>query len=331
MMASNSSLDFTAFFNVPFSAGGWLATVGSILMSPLVSASDFQSGSTTSHTQVVPSTGGQATCITGLVPLNVTATNTKFKYAGPANNNELTEFLVENLQSGSTLATRITEGPYTATGSFNIFSKLCFPKSTAHNATTVQFLTHGGTLDHSYWDFAPGYSYVDAAAQAGYATFSYDRLGTGLSDHPDPIQIIQAGIQTQLAHQLIMFLREGMLGQAGFQKLVGVGHSIGSGLTLGVTGQYPKDFDALILTGISTSFAAVGIGIASTAQQIANTDPSGRFEGLPSGYITPAPIEQSVQFAFYRYPFYDQYSKFPPLTLPFLHGFHSLRAHAPLN
>lgn len=40
----------------------------------------------------------------------------------------------------------------------------------------------------SYWDFAVNgtdeYSYVSAAAAAGYTTFRYDRLGTGLSEKP---------------------------------------------------------------------------------------------------------------------------------------------------
>lgn len=40
----------------------------------------------------------------------------------------------------------------------------------------------------SYWDFAVNgtdeYSYVAAASEAGYITFRYDRLGTGLSEKP---------------------------------------------------------------------------------------------------------------------------------------------------
>ena len=41
----------------------------------------------------------------------------------------------------------------------------------------------------SYWDFVPDnstedYSYVHAASDAGYVTFRYDQLGTGLSEHP---------------------------------------------------------------------------------------------------------------------------------------------------
>ena len=55
---------------------------------------------------------------------------------------------------------------------------------------TIQVLLHGGTYDHSYWDFPlmpDQYSYaVRAATGAGYVTLNLDRLGSGLSSHPDP-------------------------------------------------------------------------------------------------------------------------------------------------
>ena len=50
----------------------------------------------------------------------------------------------------------------------------------------------------SYWDFVPDnstedYSYVHAASDAGYVTFRYDRLGTGLSEHPqDTYKYVQS-------------------------------------------------------------------------------------------------------------------------------------------
>lgn len=65
---------------------------------------------------------------------------------------------------------------------------LCTPNSSNSNSTHVQLLLHGVGFDSSYWDFSPDgsddYSYVSAAADAGYTTFRYDRLGTGLSEHP---------------------------------------------------------------------------------------------------------------------------------------------------
>ncbi|MCJ1240778.1 hypothetical protein MMC14_008782 [Varicellaria rhodocarpa] len=75
-----------------------------------------------------------------------------------------------------------------------------------------------------------------------------------------------------------------------FQSVVGVSHSLGSGLTKGVTINH--------------------IGTASTATQIANTDPSGSFNDLANGYFVPVPVSQTDQFAFYRYPFNSPQSKF---------------------
>src|SRR5690242_19897740 len=48
----------------------------------------------------------------------------------------------------------------------------------------VEVLVPGFTYDHTYWDFPyahPSYSYVQAAAAAGYVSFAIDRLGTGKS------------------------------------------------------------------------------------------------------------------------------------------------------
>ena len=245
-----------------------------------------------SNPKFTSSAGGNACCVTGTINVTVSATNEKILYSGPPNNMAATELLVEIAPQNSTIGATINGGPTVVSGTYGIFSKLCIPvkAADASKVQTVQLLTHGGTLDNTYWDFAPGYSYVDAAAVAGYATFSYDRLGTGLSDHPDPIQVVQVGIQVEVVHVLVQGLRAAKFGGWSFQNVVGVGHSLGTGLTQGVTTKYPKDFDAVILTGTSTYFGSVSVGVASTAQQIANTDPSGRFAGLANGYFTPAPV-----------------------------------------
>ena len=72
------------------------------------------------------------------------------------------------------------------TNTYSLSGTLCAPKNGAKNPTHVQYLIHGVGFDSSYWDFAaaPEYSYVRAAAEAGYTTFRYDRLGTGLSEKP---------------------------------------------------------------------------------------------------------------------------------------------------
>ena len=98
----------------------------------------------------------------------------------------------------------------------------------------------------SYWDFAPGSSYVDVAAKYGYASFFYDRLGVGNSDMPDPIQTIQAPLEVEIARVLANSLRNGQFSDNKFQKVAGGGHSFGSIITNAITKQYPDVFDAAI-------------------------------------------------------------------------------------
>lgn len=84
----------------------------------------------------------------------------------------------------------------------------------------MHFLTHAGTADNPYWDFAWRYSYIDIDI-AAEATFTYDRLGTGKSDPPDPLQVVQAGIQIEIAHILTTLLKNGTFGGYRFEKVVG--------------------------------------------------------------------------------------------------------------
>lgn len=258
------------------------------------------------------SANGHAACITGLVPVSVTSKNTKLLYSGPVNQEAATQTLVDLLQINPTIFGTTYGGPSVVNSTYAIHSKLCVPvqSSLAQYPGTIQFLTHGATLGIQYWDIAPGYSYVDAAAKAGYATFSYDRLGVGKSDHPDPIQVVQAYMHVEIAHQLIQYLRTAQIGGFIFKIVVGVGHSAGSTISQAVTTKYPRDFDSIILTGASISTTYVGTGIASFSLQIANTDPSGRFAGIANGYLTQS-TPQSIQFPFLSYPYYDNNSRFP--------------------
>ncbi|KAI4193815.1 MAG: hypothetical protein LQ346_003825 [Caloplaca aetnensis] len=254
------------------------------------------------------SADGKAACVRGRIAVKASAVNTNLLLKSPASQAELTQTTIDMIQAGSDWMLRVTSGgPKPVSGIFQIYGQLCWPNddSAASQVKTLQFLSHGGTLDHTYWDFARGYSYVDAAAAAGYATFSYDRLGIGLSDHPDPNQVVQAALQVEIAHQLIQGLRDVRVQGRGIRKVVGVGHSAGSALTLGIVGRYPRDFDGLVLTGISTSLEGVGISQVAFNLLPAALDPSGRFKGLDYGYLTQAAVPQAFQFPFYRYPEYD--------------------------
>lgn len=45
--------------------------------------------------------------------------------------------------------------------------------------------------------------------QNGYATIALDNLGSGNSSHPDPIAVVQMGLQTAIAHEIITMIRAG--------------------------------------------------------------------------------------------------------------------------
>jgi pimeloyl-ACP methyl ester carboxylesterase len=108
---------------------------------------------------------------------------------------------------------------------------LCGP---AQNGRTVQILSPGGWYSHVYFDWPqdPGrYSYVRALAAAGYATFNVDRIGIGQSDHP-PAALVNLPAEAFIAHQLVQDLRAGAVGGVRFGKVILVGHSYGSFLSV---------------------------------------------------------------------------------------------------
>ena len=254
------------------------------------------------------STGGGSTCISGDIKVSINTTGTMLLYTAPQDQMAVTESFVEINQVNSTFAEKVTAGgPSIISGDYSIFGKLCLPCdfATASRVKTVQLLTHGATLDHTYWDIVPGYSYVDVASAAGYATFSYDQLGVGNSDHPDPLQVVQATTQVAVTHALVGLLRQGNLGGFHFDNIVGVGHSAGSTLTQAITTQYPDDFDAVILSGTSVSADSVALTMAAFNFINANTDPSPKLKDLPAGFLTQQTAE-GIQFAFYRYPNFDE-------------------------
>ncbi|TID16157.1 catalytic protein [Venturia nashicola] len=245
------------------------------------------------------SAGGKAVCISGNVAVKASASNTKLNLSNPGNQYTATEAFVEYFQTNSTLPSSVNIGTTTVSGTYNINSKLCYPKSNS-TASTIQFLIHGINFDKLYWDIS-GLSYLDAAAAAGHATFSFDRLGTGASDHPDPIQVVQSALQVEIAHQLIQSLRSGAVGGVSWQNIVGVGHSYGSIQSVGLAAQYPKDLDAIILQGFTLDGSSVPATIAAFNPTIASQNDPTRFGFLPSGYQV---VNSAVgdQTAFYRYP-----------------------------
>lgn len=254
------------------------------------------------------SAGGNSNCIAGNIKLTVTTQNLQLNYSEPNSQLNVTELIVELLQVNSTFAQRVVTGRRSIIGTYNIYSSLCVSANAtaARKTDTVQFLTHADTLSRRYWDIAPEYSYIDAMTAAGYAVFSYDRIGFGKSDHPNPIQVVQGPLHLEIAHALVQLLRQNQIGRNKFSKIVGVGHAAGSVITQAVTAKYPEDFDAVILTGLSLLGASTDLTLAAFDLQIAR-QVNENFRDLPFGYLTQANAI-GVQFGFFRYPNFDSNS-----------------------
>lgn len=160
----------------------------------------------------------------------------------------------------------------------------------------LQILTSGFTYDRTYWDFPEQpqmYSYVVSATMAGYATFSYDRLGVGGSDLPSGLpDSLTIANQADVLHQLVQDARTGLLAGTAFSEVVSVGHSMGSAISLYEAGFY-GDVDALVLTGNMNELQPDFTGLSTYA---AVDDPKFAGSGLPLNILTTVPGERSVFF-----------------------------------
>lgn len=174
----------------------------------------------------------------------------------------------------------------------HISGELCVPAGPT--PSTVQVLVAGATYDRSYWNFPyepPRYSYVWAAAAAGYATLDIDPLGTGMSSHPlSTLVTIQTGAYT--VHQVIQAVRSGALGTA-FARVILVSHSMGTALAWNEVADY-HDVSGLIATGNVHLPSPAGTVNAALKLYPAFLDPKFASAGLDPGYLTTEPGTRSV-------------------------------------
>lgn len=185
--------------------------------------------------------------------VNISARNGVFTISPPSNNIEATNVILNGVRQGSNATQQVLTGYATISGEFKIAATYCSPdKSTSK---TIQLLTHGIGFDRSYWDVPfnnYNYSYIETAVdQYGYSTLSWDRLGIGMSDHPDPIADVQAPLEQAALQALTQMLQSGQVVGTKFQKVIHVGHSFGSELSYGLARDNPKLTSGLILTGFS--------------------------------------------------------------------------------
>ncbi|KAF1811896.1 alpha/beta-hydrolase [Eremomyces bilateralis CBS 781.70] len=189
----------------------------------------------------------------------------------------------------------------TTSGTFNIHAQLCVPKTSGEKKDILQIATHGAHYDGRYWDpelDREKQSYVEASIRAGYSILTYDRLGTGQSDHPDAYDVVQAPLELEILRQLTLMARDGSLSSfaekakpsdEAFQKLpkpskvVHVGHSFGSFITSAFIAKYSNLTDGAIITGFLLGPYLGKPGMASWAAEYAATG-NPPFE-RPSGYM----------------------------------------------
>ena len=161
---------------------------------------------------------------------------------------------------------------------------------------------------NSYWDLPFNnfnYSYIDVAVdQYGFCTLSVDRLGTGNSSVADPLNVVQFPAEESAIYELTLMLREGTLPNVpkAFQKVVHVGHSVGSILIYRLVADHPTISDGIVLTSFSLNASYFAATMASLDSKLAhlnqplrfgNVDPanlgllSKSIDGIISQYLVP--------------------------------------------
>jgi pimeloyl-ACP methyl ester carboxylesterase len=114
----------------------------------------------------------------------------------------------------------------------------------------LQVLVHGAGYDHRYWDWPQKpntYSYVDWATKRGISTLTVDRVGCGLSSHPPGAKNTIAA-QASVLTRIVESARKGLPGAEPFERIVLIGHSLGS-VICGIEAATYADCNAIILTG----------------------------------------------------------------------------------
>jgi pimeloyl-ACP methyl ester carboxylesterase len=121
-------------------------------------------------------------------------------------------------------------------GAERVAGTLCVPS--ARQRPVVQLLVHGLSYDRHYWD-----RHVAAMRRAGIATLAIDRVGTGRSSRP-PGERVGLALHVATVRGVTRWLRR----EARFQRVVLVGHSLGTVIARGVAAR-GQDVAGLVATG----------------------------------------------------------------------------------
>lgn len=177
-------------------------------------------------------------------------------------------------------------------GEVEIYGKLCW-RGELNEDDTVQVVIHGGTYSSLYWhdEEQPWINrYPIMATNAGFVTFTIDRMGNGRSTHP-PGDLVTTETNADAVYGVVQALRAGDIGGVAFNRFMAVGHCSGSLIAIEIAANqesYPGAFDGLILTGF---IHAINFGTVFSGESTylgPNEDyPGDSVYGYPS-YVEPS-------------------------------------------
>ncbi|KAL2127268.1 hypothetical protein VTI74DRAFT_11000 [Chaetomium olivicolor] len=227
----------------------------------------------------------------------------------PNNSSNIIHFLQEAWRGNFP----VISGTTAVTDTYTIKGTYCEPDHfTPHKPRTLEVLVHGITYNRAMWSgFGRSeYNWHASATERGYATLALDRLGHGDSpERPDPLSVVQPQLHLEIIHHIISAVRR-RPGQCGrnsqvntlgteFDKIVYVGHSLGSFLGAALAAKYPADADALVLTAYNAVHIDFSDVLAAKWVSAADLDPARFGAGLARGYVTLGKEEERTK-AFFR-------------------------------
>ncbi|KAK4140675.1 Alpha/beta hydrolase family-domain-containing protein [Dichotomopilus funicola] len=258
-------------------------------------------------------------CVQIEVPVPIDTTAIRWQQPRVDNNIDAVDWVRFHTTRTTPNNTELMMGRIPIKGTFKITGQLCVPpKGAAARSDILHVATHGAGFDSRYWDAEikrEEYSYVDAALAEGYSIFTYDRLGTGSSEKPDPYDVVQVNIQVEILRYLTELARSGKLVSASKtlgdcpdkrlktykpSKIVHVGHSLGSIISVGLITNYPTESDGLIATGfVMTNIPLPGLNLATWGFEYAPENDPVLFGDRKSGTLVPA-TKSNMQLNFLR-------------------------------
>ncbi|KAF8168841.1 hypothetical protein K438DRAFT_1433651, partial [Mycena galopus ATCC 62051] len=176
---------------------------------------------------------------------------------------------------------------------YNIYGVFCQPNV---GNEVLQLLAHGFSYTSQYWsppiEEFRNYSYTAFSCERGLPSLAVDLLAAGLSSRPANASDVQFPTSAAALSQLAQHLKSAPIlpGVRPFQKIIGIGHSLGSALFdfSAIVDGVQSPFDALVLTSMLTfgpNDPPPGSGTSAVPIAARDADPL-RWGALDPAYVT---------------------------------------------